>query len=188
MLPTTDGRDNGRGTIRLAAGPHEIALTANSIGQGPLSIRFSWITPQFRRAGIEAAVAVAKAARTAVVFAWNGMGSTFSLPEGQDELIEKVAAVNPRTIVILNSGGPVGMPWKDKVSAILEMWYSGQEGGWATADLVLGFTTQRQAARDLPSETSRTLQPARRASGTSRAAFATGRWRNDPGRARGDLF
>ena len=139
LLPTIDGRDNGRGTIRLTTGPHQLVLTASSIGQGPLSIRFAWITPQFRRESIEAVVAVAKAARTAAVFAWNGMGGSFSLPEDQDELIEKVAAANPRTVVILNSGGPVEMPWKDKVRGILEMWYPGQEGGWATADLVLGY-------------------------------------------------
>jgi beta-glucosidase len=138
LLPTTDERDNGTGTIRLTAGPHHITLSANSIGQGPLSIRFSWITPQLRRAGIETAVAVAKAARTAVVFAWDGMGGSFSLPEDQDDLIEKVAAANPRTVVVLNTGGAVAMPWADKVCAILEMWYPGQEGGWATADLALG--------------------------------------------------
>jgi len=138
LLPTTDERDNGIGTIRLTAGPHQIALTANSIGQGPLSIRFSWITPQFRRAGIDAAVVVAKTARTTVVSVWSGMGGSFSLPENQDALIEKVAAANPRTVVILNTGGPVAMPWRDKVLAILEMWYPGQEGGWATADLALG--------------------------------------------------
>jgi beta-glucosidase len=88
--------------------------------------------------GIGAAVAVAKAARTAVVFAWNGMGGALSLPEDQDELIEKVADANPRTVVILNTGGPVAMPWKDHVRAVLEMWYPGQEGGWATADLLTG--------------------------------------------------
>ncbi|MGD0500987.1 MAG: glycoside hydrolase family 3 C-terminal domain-containing protein [Bryobacteraceae bacterium] len=138
LVPTTDGRDNGPGAIRLTAGPHEIDLTANSIGHGPLSIRFSWITPQFRRTSIDAAAAVAKTARTAVVFAWNGMGGALALPEDQDELIEEVAAANPRTVVILNTGGPAAMPWKDKVRAILEMWYPGQEGGWATADLLLG--------------------------------------------------
>ena len=66
------------------------------------------------------------------------MGGSFSLPEDQDDLIEKVAEANPRTVVILNTGGPVAMPWRDKVRAILEMWYPGQEGGWATADLALG--------------------------------------------------
>jgi beta-glucosidase len=138
LLPTVDGRDNGRGEIHLSAGPHRIDLTANSIGGGPLNIRFAWITPEMRRTGIAAAVAAAKAARTAVVFAWNGMGASFALPEDQDSLVEAVSAANLRTIVVLNTGGPVAMPWRQKVRAILEMWYPGQEGGWATADLLLG--------------------------------------------------
>ena len=138
LLPTTDGRDNGRGSSWLAAGSHRIELRANSTGEGPLSIRFAWITPEMRRAGIAAAVAAARSARTAVVFAWNGIGTTLSLPEDQDRLIAGVAAVNPRTIVVLNTGGPVAMPWKDSVRAILQMWYPGQEGGWATANVLLG--------------------------------------------------
>ena len=96
------------------------------------------ITPEPRRGNIDAAVAAAKAARTAVVFAWNEVGNSLSLAEEQDELIHRVAAANPRTIVVLNTGGPVAMPWKDSVRAILEMWYPGQEGGWATANLLLG--------------------------------------------------
>ena len=138
ILPTTDNRDNGRGaTLHLTAGLHRIELTANSTGEGRLRIRFSWITPEFRRAGIERAVAAARRARTAIVFAWSESGS-IDLPEAQDQLIAKVAAVAPRTIVVLNSGGPVLMPWKDRVASIVEMWYPGQEGGWATADVLLG--------------------------------------------------
>lgn len=138
LLPTTDGRDNGRGTaVRLAAGPHRIGLSANSTGDGPLRIRFAWITPELRRAGIATAVAAARSARTAVVFAWCGTGAV-ELPEEQNELIAKVAAVASRTLVVLNTGGPVLMPWKDRVASILEMWYPGQEGGWATADILLG--------------------------------------------------
>ncbi len=139
LLPTTDGRDNARGVLRLTAGPHRFDFSAHSIGQGQLRIRFAWITPQMRRAGIDAAVSAARAARTAVVFAWSGLGgSTLSLPEDQDALIEKVAAANPRTIVVLNTGGPVAMPWVFRVPAILELWYPGQEGGWATANLLVG--------------------------------------------------
>ena len=138
LLPTTDGRDNGRGaSVRLTAGPHRIELAANSTGDGQLRIRFAWITPELRRAGIDAAVAAARAARTAIVFAWCGTGSV-DLPEEQDELVAKVAAIAPRTIVVLNTGGPVLMPWKDRVASILETWYPGQEGGWATADVLLG--------------------------------------------------
>ncbi len=138
IVPTTDGRDNPRATVRLAAGAHRIELTASSTGTAPLSIRFAWMTPELRQANLEAAVAAARAARTAVVFAWSGVGGALALPEDQDELIRRVAAANPRTVVVLNTGGPVAMPWKDEVRAILEMWYPGQEGGWATANLLLG--------------------------------------------------
>ena len=138
LLPTTDGRDNARATLRLAAGMHRIEITATSTGKSPMEIRFAWMTPELRRANIDAAVATAKAARTAVVFAWNGMGSALSLAGEQDELIGRVAEANPRTMVVLNTGGPVSMPWKDNVRAILQMWYAGQEGGWATANLLVG--------------------------------------------------
>ncbi len=60
------------------------------------------------------------------------------LPGRQEELIEKVAAVNPRTVVVLQTGGPVEMPWLDKVSAVLEAWYPGQEAGNAIADVLFG--------------------------------------------------
>jgi beta-glucosidase len=138
ILPTTDGRDNGRGTVHLTAGPHAIELTAHSVGDAPLDVRYAWITPEMRRAAISSAAALAKRVHAAVVFAWNGAGPTLSMPEEQDELIAAVSAANPRTIVVLNTGGPVAMPWKDKVAAILEMWYPGQEGGWATTDILLG--------------------------------------------------
>jgi beta-glucosidase len=138
LLPTTDGRDNSRGTVRLSGGAHRIEITASSTGTAPLRIRFAWMTPELRRTNIQAAVAAARAATTPVVFAWSGGGPTLAVPEGQDELIAAVAIANPRTIVVLNTGGPVAMPWKDRVRAILEMWYPGQEGGWATANLLLG--------------------------------------------------
>ena len=138
LLPTTDGRDNGRGaTVRLTAGQHQIELSANSVGDGPAAHPLCLDHAELRRTGIETAVAVAKTARTAIVFAWCGTG-TLELPEEQNELIARVAAVAPRTIVVLNTGGPVLMPWTDRVASILEMWYSGQEGGWATADVLLG--------------------------------------------------
>ncbi len=64
---------------------------------------------------------------------------SYSLPEGQNELIDKVCALNSRVIVVINSGGEVDInPWKDKVSAIIMAWYGGQEGGHALADLISG--------------------------------------------------
>ena len=138
LLPTSDGRDNARGALRLTAGAHKIGIAAASSGTAPLSVRFAWTTPEFRRERITAAAALAAKARTAVVFAWSGGGETLALPGDQDALIEAVARANPRTVVVLNTGGAVATPWKDSVKAILQMWYPGQEGGWATADLLLG--------------------------------------------------
>jgi beta-glucosidase len=61
-----------------------------------------------------------------------------SLPNGQDALIEAVAAANPHTVVVLETGNPVAMPWLGKVPAVLVAWYPGQEGGQAIADLLFG--------------------------------------------------
>jgi len=62
------------------------------------------------------------------------------LPGSQAELIERVAAANPKTIVVLNAGSPVTMNWLDKVAAVVQAWYGGQEAGNAIADLLFGDT------------------------------------------------
>lgn len=64
--------------------------------------------------------------------------TTLALPGRQDALIEEVAAVCPRTIVVVNSGMPVLMPWAERVSAILQVWFPGQEFGHALADVLTG--------------------------------------------------
>jgi beta-glucosidase len=95
---------------------------------------------------IAEAAAAARAAETAVVFVgrngeWDTEGSDLQgivLPGRQNELVEAVAAANPRTIVVLQTGGPVEMPWSNKVAAILEAWYPGQEAGNAIADVLAG--------------------------------------------------
>ncbi|MGA9968257.1 MAG: glycoside hydrolase family 3 C-terminal domain-containing protein [Terriglobales bacterium] len=64
---------------------------------------------------------------------------SLDLPEGQDDLIESVAKVNKHTIVVINAGGPVVMSrWIAQVPAILDLWYGGQEGGNAIADVLFG--------------------------------------------------
>ncbi len=68
-----------------------------------------------------------------------GIDRPFALPEGQEELIREVAAANPRTVVVLFSGGNVAMEgWIDRVAALVEAWYPGQEGGRALAEILLG--------------------------------------------------
>ncbi|GAA3103613.1 glycoside hydrolase family 3 C-terminal domain-containing protein [Streptomyces rectiviolaceus] len=60
------------------------------------------------------------------------------LPGRQDDLVRAVAAANPRTVVVVNSGSPVELPWRDDVAAVLLSWFPGQEGGAALADVLLG--------------------------------------------------
>ena len=79
----------------------------------------------------------------AVVFANDFSSEAFdrldlSLPGDQDALISAVAAANPRTVVVLNTGGPVLMPWLSKVAAVVEAWYPGQEGGNAITNVLIG--------------------------------------------------
>lgn len=96
------------------------------------------MTPEQRKANHETAIVAAKSAKTAVVFAWSRGWPGFALPGNQDSLIEEVAAVNPNTVVVLNISQPVAMPWLDRVKAVLQLWWPGDEGGWATANILLG--------------------------------------------------
>ena len=89
------------------------------------------------------AAARARDADVAIVFAtqWTTEGldvPDLNLPNAQDELIATVAAANPHTIVVLETGGPVLMPWLDKAAAVLEAWYPGIKGAEAIADILFG--------------------------------------------------
>lgn len=89
------------------------------------------------------AAGLAGASQVALVFVTQWMGENrdmpnLSLPGNQDELIAQVAAANPHTIVVLETGGPVLMPWVDQVAEILEVWYPGSRGGEAIANLLFG--------------------------------------------------
>jgi beta-glucosidase len=89
-----------------------------------------------------AAAAAAKGADIAIVFAtqWTAESMDFpmTLPDQQDAVIEAVARVNPHTVVVLESGGPVSMPWADRVGGIVEAWYPGARGGDAIARVLSG--------------------------------------------------
>jgi beta-glucosidase len=139
VVPTPDGLDNVRRSIQLAAGPHAIEIkTGPDTSGSPVQIRLNWYTPEQRAADHEHAIAAAKSAKVAVVFLWTRLDPVFGLPGDQDKLVDEVAAVNPNTIVVLNTSQPVALPWVAKVKAVLEMWWPGDEGGWATANLLLG--------------------------------------------------
>ena len=90
-----------------------------------------------------AAAAAARGADVVIVFAtqWmteGGDAPDLTLPNGQDQTIAAVAAANPNTVVVLETGGPVLMPWLDKVGAVLEAWYPGHRGGEAIANVLFG--------------------------------------------------
>jgi beta-glucosidase len=112
------------------------------------AVRLEWEVPGRRADPIQNAAAAARRADAVVVCA--GLSNLFEggsrdrtdldLPEMQQRLIEAVAAENRRTIVVLVNGGPLIMPWEPKVSALLEAWYSGQEGGRALAKIIFGDT------------------------------------------------
>jgi beta-glucosidase len=92
---------------------------------------------------IASAAARAKLSDVAIVFVsqheheGNDL-NTLALSGNQDALVEAVAAANPHTVVVIESGGAVAMPWAGKVSAILESWYPGVRGGEAIANLLFG--------------------------------------------------
>ncbi|UGQ44559.1 glycoside hydrolase family 3 C-terminal domain-containing protein [Massilia endophytica] len=90
-----------------------------------------------------AAAKLAKESDVVLVFATQWTGESFdmpnlSLPGKQDELIAAVAEANPKTVVVLETGGPVTMPWLPKVSAVVEAWYPGTSGGEAIASVLVG--------------------------------------------------
>ena len=89
------------------------------------------------------AAGFAKSADVAIVFVNQPMHEdmdrpTLSLPDDQDTLVSAVAAANPHTIVVLETGGPVSMPWADNVQGIVEAWYPGVGGAQALANLLFG--------------------------------------------------
>jgi len=139
VVPTTDGLDNVRRLVHLGAGPHTIHVEVAADGSGePVQVRLAWVTPSMRESAFSSAVDLAARSHTAVIFAWSRNRPYFGLPGDQDRLIEAVSQVNPNTVVVLNTGQAVAMPWLKKVRAVLEMWYTGDEGGWAAANLLTG--------------------------------------------------
>ncbi len=113
---------------------------------GATNQRFEPEAEQRDEETIAAAAAAARSAEVAIVCVgrngeWDREGADLEdirLPGRQDELVSAVARANPRTIVVLQTGGPVEMPWRDEVAAILEAWYPGQEAGNAIADVLTG--------------------------------------------------
>jgi beta-glucosidase len=132
-------------SISLDAKPHKIIFEHhNGPGFGPPFVRMgiiqqgTWLDDEAEQLAANADVVVLTVGFNPQSEA-EGWDRTFELPPGQNELIEKVAAKNKNTIVVITSGGGVDMtPWIDKVAGVIEAWYPGQEGGKALAEILFG--------------------------------------------------
>ncbi|MFD4976160.1 glycoside hydrolase family 3 C-terminal domain-containing protein [Streptomyces sp. NPDC058424] len=131
------GNKYGIGSVDLQAGQHyQISIS------GP-SVSLAWATPSARSAAISQAVAAASQSEVAVVLVGDQESENIDrvgigLSGGQNQLVDAVATANPRTIVVLNTGSPVLMPWLDKVAGVVEAWYPGEHDGTALADVLFG--------------------------------------------------
>lgn len=132
-----------QGTVELIARkpvPIEVKYSNTSTILGP-GLVLGWQPPDPNM--LAEAVSAAKQADIAVVFAAEQMGEGqdkigLSLPGDQDKLIHAVARANPRTVVVLHTSNPVSMPWLDRVGAVIEAFYPGQEAGSSIARLLFG--------------------------------------------------
>jgi beta-glucosidase len=115
-----------------------------SLGGGGPSANLSWATPSDLAPGIQNAVNAAKSAAEAVVVVSDDTESEaadragLNLPSAQDELISAVAAVNPHTVVVVDAGAPVAMPWLSQAGAVLDAWYPGESNGTALGAVLFG--------------------------------------------------
>lgn len=139
LLPTTDGLDNVRRDVELSAGAHRIEVTtASDTSHAPVQVRLAWVTPEQHERNFNDAIAVAARAKKVIIFAWARQTPLFEIPGDQNRLIDTIATANPNTVVVLNTSLPVAMPWLSKVKAVVNMWWPGDQGGEATADVLQG--------------------------------------------------
>lgn len=148
--PKAEGLQQATYTVTLTEGQKlHLDLRVITGAAKPSQIQFRWVPVDNQAKSIAAAVEAAKTASKVVIFAYdegtegsdrggNAIYNGLKLPGYQDDLIAAVVAANPKTVVVLNTGDPVWMPWANSVKSILEMWYPGQMGGPATADVLLG--------------------------------------------------
>jgi beta-glucosidase len=142
---TTSKELLGVATLSFDASPHKIVLEHQGESRWlgghlrlGIALQATYVLPDAKKLAAKADVVV-----VAVGFdpesESEGADRTFHLPPGQDELIQEMAAANKNTIVVLTSGGGADMnAWLDRVPALLEAWYPGQEGGKAAAEILFG--------------------------------------------------
>ena len=141
VVPCHDGWKQ-RGGLRLpgAGAPLRLCSYGTNVYHEPVEVRLHWSEPSRRAALLEEAAALAATVDVPLAVCLAQEPQPLAPPAGRAGCASStpVARKNPRTVVVLNSGDPVAMPWLEEVAAVLEMWYPGQEGGYATADVLLG--------------------------------------------------
>jgi beta-glucosidase len=136
--PSTPPVHTYSAAVQLQAGhAYQIQISGNSSA-------LTWATPSALAPGISQAAAAARSARVAVVVVSDDTETEaadrpdLSLPSAQDELISAVAAANPHTVVVIDAGAPVAMPWLGQVAAVVDAWYPGESNGTALASVLYG--------------------------------------------------
>jgi beta-glucosidase len=145
------GPPEQRVTLSLAAGQQvqvtltqqvrlrpEFAIISLSLGYGAPMAAPDELLAEAENAARACDVAVVVVGTTDEVESEGFDRASLGLPGRQDELVRRVAAANPRTVVVVNAGSPVELPWADEVAAVLLAWFPGQEAGRALADVLLG--------------------------------------------------
>ncbi|HEV2934196.1 MAG TPA: glycoside hydrolase family 3 C-terminal domain-containing protein, partial [Streptosporangiaceae bacterium] len=138
--PSTPPVHTYSAAVQLSAGQQYMLSISGQSSQ------LLWGTPSALAPDINAAVSAAQSASTAVVVVSDDTESeatdrpSLNLPSAQDELIQAVAAANPHTVVVINAGAPVAMPWLSQVAAVLDAWYPGQASGTSLASVLFGQT------------------------------------------------
>lgn len=142
--PVTHSRGTWAGSIDLVEGhPYHLVLRWTPLGDVTQIASRLDLGMSFDGDVIAAAVAAARSSKVAVVFAADYSSETFdrpslSLPGDQNALIAAVAAANSHTVVVLNTGGPVLMPWLGSVASVIEAWYPGEQDGTTIAAVLCG--------------------------------------------------
>ena len=147
-----DGRRVVNAPVHLIAGQRyavhiDYRATRPLTGLQPGTLLLQWRTPAGTRSpDIRRAVAAARNADVAIVYVRDFETEerdrvSLKLPQSADLLVRAVSAVNPRTVVVLATGGPVTMPWLGSVAAVVQTYFGGQEQGSALADVLWGDTT-----------------------------------------------
>ena len=142
--------DRGTSTLTFTAGQRVYVDLRVVTGETKdTQLQFRWVPPTNAADQIAIAQDAASTANKVLYFAYNegsegsdrggnAIANGLNLAGNQNDVIAAVAAASAKTVVVLNTGDPVFMPWAPSVNSILEMWYPGQMGGPATADVVLG--------------------------------------------------